>query len=84
MLEEELKFHKSVFIFPKKGVAMAILQIKDIDDNLYNALKSLAKNKRRSVSQEVIKIIESYLSQPSSNNIERTEAFLNLSWAGDE
>jgi len=63
---------------------MAILQIKDFDDHLYETLKALAKAKRRSVSQEVIKIIEDYLSKPNRHNLEATEVFLNLSWAGEE
>ena len=63
---------------------MAILQVKDIDDNLYAALKALAKNKRRSVSQEIITIIESHLSKPSINQIDATEVFLNLSWKDDK
>ncbi|MEJ2055677.1 MAG: hypothetical protein P8X42_17320 [Calditrichaceae bacterium] len=63
---------------------MANLQVKDIDNNLYNALKSLAKQKRRSVSQEVIRILESYLSRPSNEQIDSTDLFLNLTWSGDE
>jgi len=63
---------------------MANLQVKDIDNNLYNSLKSLAKQKRRSVSQEVIRILESYLSKPSTKQMDATDIFLNLSWTGDE
>ena len=63
---------------------MAILQVKDIDDHLYDALKSLAKKKRRSVSQELIKIIEEYLSRPSLKHMDATDVFLNLSWTSDQ
>ena len=63
---------------------MAILQVKDIDDNLYEALKVLAKKKRRSLSQELIKIIELHLSRPSLNHLDATDVFLNLSWKGDK
>ena len=59
---------------------MAILQVKDIDDNLYEALNVLAKKKRRSLSQELIKIIESHLSRPSLDHLDATDVFLNLSW----
>ena len=47
---------------------MAILQVRDIDNNLYESLKSRAKREKRSVSQEVIKIIEDYLAQPYTAN----------------
>lgn len=63
---------------------MAVLQVRDIDDGLYEALKTMAKKERRSISQEVIMMIESYLSKSQSNASESTEEFLNLSWAGDE
>lgn len=63
---------------------MAILQVRDIDDSLYEALKTLAKKERRSISQEVIMMIESYISQPKASAAEATEEFLNLSWVGDE
>ncbi|HOF34148.1 MAG TPA: hypothetical protein PK624_01790 [Spirochaetota bacterium] len=43
---------------------MAILQVRDFDDGLYSSLKSMAKSENRSISQEVISIIEKYLSNP--------------------
>ncbi|NIU01699.1 MAG: antitoxin [Nitrosopumilaceae archaeon] len=65
---------------------MAILQVRDIDDELYKALKKRAKMERRSMSQEVIKIIEMYLqlSPQSRKNSTSTEEFLNLSWVSDK
>jgi plasmid stability protein len=63
---------------------MAILQVRDIDDGLYEALKNLAKKERRSISQEVIMMIESYLSNPKRTALDATEEFLNLSWNGNE
>lgn len=63
---------------------MAILQVRDIDDRLYDALKTLAKKEHRSISQEVIMMIESYMNNPGRTASEATEAFLNLSWAGPE
>lgn len=47
---------------------MAILQVRDIDNNLYNSLKISAKMQNRSVSQEVITIIETYLNSSGSVN----------------
>lgn len=49
---------------------MATLQVRDIDDRLYNLLKTSAKLQNRSISQEVITIIQNYLNsspKPASN-----------------
>lgn len=45
---------------------MATLQIKSMDDQLYNALKIRAKAENRSLSQQVVMIIKDYLSNPDS------------------
>ncbi len=37
---------------------MATLQVRDIDDRLYESLKTFANSEKRSISQEVIHIIE--------------------------
>jgi plasmid stability protein len=63
---------------------LANLRVRNIDDNLYEALKTLAKKERRSISQEVIMMIESYISNPERTALESTEEFLNLSWQGSE
>lgn len=65
---------------------MATLQVRDIDDRLYEALRVLAKQKHRSISQEVVHIIEEYMSTPQRNLLQQTEAFLALSgaWEGQE
>ncbi len=63
---------------------MAILQVRDIDDELYKALKKRAKMERRSMSQEVIKIIEMYLQLSPQSRKNSTEEFLNLSWVSDK
>jgi plasmid stability protein len=57
---------------------MAILQVRDIDNNLYNSLKISAKMQNRSVSQEVITIIETYLNSSQKNNKNATLEFLSL------
>ena len=62
---------------------MANLQVKDIDDNLYMALRIRAKSNRRSISQEVIRLIEDYLNQPEDVRINSTQQFLSLSWQSD-
>jgi hypothetical protein len=64
---------------------MAILQVRDIDDRLYSSLKNLAKSENRSLSQEVISILEKYLSNPVIFKNNPTREFLSLSgsWADD-
>ena len=64
---------------------MAILQVRDIDDGIYENLKRISRENRRSISQEVIHIIETYLSEPHIIRKNSTEEFLNLSgsWGDD-
>lgn len=64
---------------------MAILQVRDIDDRLYSTLKNLAKSENRSLSQEVISILEKYLSNPAVFEKNPTRDFLSLSgsWEDD-
>jgi plasmid stability protein len=45
---------------------MATMQIKSMDDQLYNALKIKAKSDNRSLSQQVIMILKNYLSKPEN------------------
>jgi hypothetical protein len=46
---------------------MANLQIKGIDDRLYEELKTLAAMENRSVSQQVLYLIRSMISRKNSN-----------------
>lgn len=63
---------------------MAILQVRDIDDRLYSSLKEVAKSENRSLSQEVISILEKYLSNPVVFKNNPTRDFLSLSGAWDD
>ena len=63
---------------------MANLQVKDIDDTLYEALRALAKRENRSISQEVITILKKYLSNPSIIDRNITDEFLKLSGSWDD
>mgnify|MGYP001217337866 FL=1 len=63
---------------------MAILQVRDIDDRLYSSLKLTAKSENRSVSQEVISIIEKYLSNPALFKSNPTKEFISLSGSWDD
>ena len=65
---------------------MAILQVRDIDDRIYENLKKISQQNKRSISQEVIHIIEMYLSDPQIlKKKNSTEEFLRLvgSWEDD-
>jgi plasmid stability protein len=63
---------------------MAILQVRDIDDRLYASLKAVAKSHNRSVSQEVISILEKYLSNPAVYKSNPTREFVALSGAWED
>ncbi len=63
---------------------MAILQVRDIDDRLYASLKAIAKSQNRSISQEVISIIEKYLSNPAVYKSNPTKEFIALSGAWED
>jgi plasmid stability protein len=61
---------------------MANLQVRDIDDRLYESIRVMASSEKRSISQEVVHILENYLSRPDSNKPNPTDEFLQLagSW----
>lgn len=64
---------------------MATLQVRDVDDRLYESLKKLAANEKRSISQEVIHIIETFMANPQLHKHDYTDEFLQLSgsWEDD-
>ena len=57
---------------------MATLQVRSIDDQLYQALGRRASMENRSISQEVVAILKEYLSTPRAKQQEATAAFLEL------
>ena len=61
---------------------MAMLQVRDIDDRLYDRLKFVAKHDNRSISQQVITILQNYFTSVPSKSKNATEEFLKLagSW----
>jgi plasmid stability protein len=65
---------------------MATLQVRDIDDRLYDFLKASAKMQNRSISQEVITIIQNYLNSNTKQLRNSTLEFLSLSgaWLDDK
>ncbi len=63
---------------------MATLQVRSIDDQLYEALGRMAAREHRSISQQVIAILQEHLSQPQ-RQATATEDFLALcsTWKDD-
>ena len=61
---------------------MATLQVRSIDDQLYEALGRRASMDNRSISQEVTAMLREYLSTPKRRHEKATELFLELcgSW----
>ncbi len=56
---------------------MATLQVRSMDDQLYEALGRMAAREQRSISQQVIAILKEHLSQPVRHT-SATEDFLLL------
>lgn len=63
---------------------MANLQVRDIDDRLYESLRERATREKRSISQEVILILEKYLSRPTAYDVHPTDEFLSLAGAWND
>jgi plasmid stability protein len=61
---------------------MATLQVKGMDDRLYQALGARAAMENRSISQEVVSIIQKYLSAPLDDSRANARALMELagSW----
>ena len=64
-------------------IRMATLQVKGIDDALYRALGARAAMENRSLSQEVVTMIQESLARPRFDPGKATRAFLALagSWS---
>ena len=53
---------------------MAMLQVRDMDDRLYERLKFVAKLDNRSISQQVVTILQDYFTSVHSKTKNATEA----------
>lgn len=62
---------------------MAVLQVRNMDDDLYETLGRRAAMENRSISQEVITIIQSYLSTPGNFQC-ADDAVINLAGTWDD
>lgn len=58
---------------------MATLQVRGIDDKLYAALKTIARQEHRSLSQEVVSILDIHVRNLLRTNAGATEEFIKLS-----
>ncbi len=57
---------------------MAMLQVRDMDDRLYEKLKFVAKLDNRSISQQVVTILQNYFTSVPIKAKNATEEFLKL------
>ena len=64
---------------------MAVLQVRTMDDDLYEALGRRAAMDNRSISQEVISMIKRFLAEPIGASFNPDEEVLKLagSWEDD-
>ena len=61
---------------------MAVLNIKSVPDSLYRKLQARAKRERRSVAQEVIRILDQALSEAAPLSILELQGLGKEVWAG--
>lgn len=61
---------------------MANLQIKGIEENLYDEIKALAASENRSISQQVLFLIKDYLVKKRHFDVVKTPAQVLLDLAG--
>lgn len=58
---------------------MALLQVRDLDNRLYDKLKFSAQLENRSISQQVITILQEYFTSVPGKTKNATDEFLKLS-----
>jgi plasmid stability protein len=63
---------------------MAVLNIKSVPDPLYRKLQARAKRERRSVTQEVIQILEQALNESAPASILELQGLGKEIWAGTD
>jgi plasmid stability protein len=57
-------FHVTLSTIDKRGVKMATLHIRNVPDELYEQLRQRAEAQHRSLSAELITLLENVLSHP--------------------
>ena len=76
--------HELVIYCAEEDPELAHLQVRDIDERLYASLRARAVCEKRSISQEVILILEKYLSAPNGFDTNPTDALLSLAGAWED
>ena len=61
-----------------------MLQVRDMDDRLYDKLRFAAKIDNRSISQQVITILQNYFTSIPVKTKNATEEFLKLAGSWDD
>lgn len=64
--------------------SMATLNIKNLPDALYRKLRARARRERRSVAQEVIRILASALERPAPSSILALKGLGKEVWRGTD
>lgn len=63
---------------------MAVLQVRSIDDQLYEMLSRRAALDNRSISQEVISILKKHMSTPEYRFADTTQSYLEMCGSWDD
>ncbi len=71
-------------VYYKRRQNMAMLQVRDMDDRLYDRLKFAAKRDNRSISQQVVTILQNYFTSVPVKPKNATEEFLKLSGSWED
>ncbi|HEY7675778.1 MAG TPA: hypothetical protein VIG69_01810 [Candidatus Methylomirabilis sp.] len=59
---------------------MAVLNIKNLPDELYEALRARARAERRSLSQEVVRILEREMGRPRKHKVSELKGLGKELW----
>lgn len=74
--------NEQIQYYPDRSCEMANLQVKGIDDALYEQVKRLAASENRSVSQEMIFLVKSHLARQKRTTATPSPAEILLQLAG--
>lgn len=61
---------------------MATLNVKNVPDRIYRKLKTRAQRERRSISQEVIRILSDVVEEPAPSSILELRGLGKAAWRG--
>ena len=71
-------YHSILYFFYKSGVIYMDLNIKDFPDDLMKEIDTLANQKNRSRSQQIIYMLKQLIKAKPNNNVNPREALDNL------